>query len=275
MKVCGFLLPFVLAFGIVQPAFSAFTITVTGTYDEQATQANGVDRSATTTSGNQLSQADFNSLISSAYAVGNGGVIDFDSLASGSVSTSPTDFLTARYGLANEKSLLIGNASPTAMSIATNNPNRTPISGANFLGKGGSVTDGDHFSFTFDEASQVIAVGATILSRESSPGNVIGEVTFSDGNTSSLTFSQTAGNGTDDLFFGFRVTEAQQASGIYITNLFFNPPDYRGLDDLAFVIAPEPGRAALVMLAIGAVFMRRRRIALCHVSCNKEPLDHA
>lgn len=263
-------------FGLATGAQAAYTINAVGVYDA-STNVNEVDVSATTTSGSYISLTDFKALITSTYSQGLSGVVNFDAGTSAGTSVSPmqtssTDYLTVNYGIGHSKALNIRNSTTSDFIFSNNTSERTPISGAYYLGKSGTLASGitantannaalSHFGFEFNLVDRITAVGGTLLGRDGQSGNVTSSITISNGVTTSTisqSHNQPAGNGTADTFFGFQLTGTQIADGYYITNLTF-ANSYRGFDDLAFVTAPEPSKVLLMMGALGALYFRRRR----------------
>lgn len=213
-----------------------------GVYDENAVQANSVNVSATSTAGNRLSLADFSAQVAAAFSSNLGGVIQFDSVPAG----GPFTEIAASYGLSQGQTLIISNGF-APWSISDSLTNRTPISGGQYLSTTG-VDSGGRFVFQFAPASQVIAVGATLLSRSgSSDIEFTAQVTFSDLSTESVTFlSSGSSNAGNDTFAGFKAPD-----GLVITEFSFlnNPLNlYRSMDDLGFVVAiPEPSSFVLML----------------------------
>lgn len=245
---------------------AAVTFNVTGVYDS-TNNTNVVDRSATTTGGNQVGLEDFKSWVATAYTGGYGGVIDFDGKSSFSVlphEIDPNDYLTAKYGIGFGSTLNISNTSSSRYLVGST-ADRTPISGTGNLGKSGtkevatSSFAPQDFAFGFSAADQIIGVGATMISRQSNAGDVTATIRFSDGTFETLTTTIAGVNAADDTFFGFRVTDEQLASGTYITGLEFTMPHFRGIDDLAFIVVPEPGYGCLLLMGAMGLILRRRR----------------
>lgn len=260
-----------LSFCATSQLRAAYTVNVVGTYDENTSRLNAVDHSATSDGTHTLSLSSFSTLVNQAFTSGYGGVINFDTGSAFTVNpyaSNPSDALIAKYGANFTKSLQITNGSVTDFVTGTDTSQRTPISGNRYLGKSGTAAPGltlnnagGNFIFGFSQIDQVIAVGGTLLSRAANQGVLTGRVSFSDGSTDQTLFSQAASNGGDDAFYGFRVSDAQQSQGIYITQFEILLPSgqYRGFDDLAFVVAPEPSKSLLLLAGLAFVRLRRRR----------------
>jgi hypothetical protein len=257
-------------FACYSMASAAMVFNVTGVYDAD-TNVNVVDHSATSTSGNEVGLSDFKAMVSAAYSLGLGGVVNFDTAVSGNnvapQLTNSSDYLVARYGTGLISTLNIGNTSHSNFIFGSSS-DRTAVSGSGYLAKNGTLVSGgtipaQNFGFGFRVEDQVVAVGATMISRLDNAGSATAKVLFSDGQSTSVTLSIAGTNAGDDTFFGFQITEVQRAAGIYITGLEFTHPVYRGIDDLAFIVAPEPRTASLLMLGLFGWVGRRRRQRPC------------
>jgi hypothetical protein len=247
---------------------SGFTIAVTSVYDEQVLQPNQVDFSRTSDGLRNRSLQTFSSLVTTAYSHGLGGVINFDLPGTiPSVAANGGTF-TATYG--DGQSLTITNRSVSIMTIAGPLTDRTTISGARFLGKGGTnagvggVGGTGAFVFDFDPGSMVWGVGFTLLGRTQTPDSSVAPIiTLSDNTSYTLPPGQwrsASGNGTLDSFWGFELADADKALGRSITRVDIPLGGlFTGLDDLAFIIAPEPSRVTLLALAALPLLLRRRR----------------
>lgn len=251
------------------PAYAA--VTTVGVYDESTTdentgvagiQNNAVDFSATVDLGNQVSLSSFTTAVLTAYNNNLGGVINFDN---GTVTSGfGTSSITATYGTSQANSITIGSAAAASWSTGSSG-NRTGIShpGNNLLGNQLGLTgggpDSEDFAFNFSVADMVTMAGATVLSRSGSvDAGFIAQATFSDATTTSVTFTSSGGtNGGNDTFAGF-----QAPAGLYITQLKFDnlstAGSFRSVDDLGFVVVPEPTSAALLG-GLGMVMLIRRK----------------
>jgi len=235
---------------------------------DSASNANAVDTSATVDGASTVSLATFTADVAAAHAAGVGGVVNFDGVADGTVDT----VIDAVFA---SKTVTITNANPSNDGYAFENSlgSCTPISGseATLSNMLASQSDNDDpagredYAFSFDAADKVVAVGLTVLSRDSAfsfPATYEGTVTFSDSTTVSVSSSVAKGDGTDDTFFGFR----SSTDGVYITGLELDGTSTSGnagavpftaVDDLGIITIPEPGSMSL--LAIGGLVALARR----------------
>jgi hypothetical protein len=167
--------------------------------------------------------------------------------------------IDATYGVNQSLTFSIANGSSRAWTHATALLS-TAISGTGFtpvLSKAGSpqaFSTWNDFIFEFDPNDEVIAVGATILSRLAivgdPVGNVSGRVHYTDGSFAPSVFSSVlSGSGTDDTFWGFRAP-----SGKFIDRLELHVTNdvQAYLDDLAFVLTIVPESNAWLLVGIVA-----------------------
>ena len=203
-----------------------------GTYDEQTNQLNQVDQEAT---GNNITLADFKTLVSDAWNNDLGGVIHFDDQADGTVlgdadadEPNPDDEVfeapgvntdegfDTNYGLSGTQSIRVrmGNLtdrpdkpdkSPDIWEgqwlASAITDDRAPISGD--IGLAG-LTDWD---FRFSTPLQ--AVGITVLSRGDDTADDVTVTLFYDDNTSEeveTDFFIDNTTGDHDTFFGYQAT---------------------------------------------------------------------
>ncbi|MCC6679434.1 MAG: hypothetical protein IT445_00880 [Phycisphaeraceae bacterium] len=251
-----------MALAFASTSVSAYYVT-TGTYDADP-NLNDVDTSATFDGPNTMSLATFTSLVAIAYNGNYGGVIDFDN---GSLTDGNT--IDARYGISQANNITITDAAGTGNFTAPTTSPSTAISGSNANSALGRTTNnhafsGNSFYFTFNPADQVVAVGATILSNlvifGSGVGNVGGIARYNDSTSSGYTYSNVGnGNGADDTFWGFKAP-----AGKYITRfeLSITNDVYVGLDDLGFILIPEPASLLLLSALAPALLSRRYHLGL-------------
>ena len=271
---------FVFVIGVVVTNSVGAAVTTVGIYDENITdenttlvgiQNNVVDVSATLdVNPNQISLTTFTTNLQTAFANNLGGVINFDN---GTISTGfGTSSITASYGASQAKSITIGAASTTSFALQSSLTSRMGIShpgdnqtgnqlGLN-AGPSGSSNSED-FTFNFLTADKVVQAGGTLLSRSGSVNvTLVATATFSDGTTSSVTFTSSGtdatGGGQNDTFAGFVAP-----TGLFVTQLKFDnlntSGSFRSLDDLGFIVVPEPSSAVLLGGLGTLLLMRRRR----------------
>ena len=210
------------------------------TYDENDTQANTVDTEAT---GNNISLADFKALITQAADKGDGGVIDFER------NSFETDAgLQASYGADGQKTLGITvgpdnvkGGSPAWQGVWAD---ATPISYSRVL-RGSKVWD-------FEFETGLTAVGVTVLNR--SGGTVDMIVELADGQRVDVVTGQAINN---DTFFAYTADPSNPILSLELDN----HGRFNELDDLGFVVVPEPGTLMLLGLAGPLLFARRSRRA--------------
>ena len=252
-----------------------------GTYDEQATQANSVNQSATfatgtggATAANVLNAATFKTAVEAAFTAGIGGVLDFDSQINIDDQV-PTTGITSPVGVtfdSGSKSLDVTFSLSSGEKVFRqgNLSNRTPISASNGSTPGFALTTEDEtpgtltISFSGVDGSpleQVSSAGFTFLSRTSRDfGVVSGVATFSGGGTATASFTNTTFTaGAQDTFFGFVAPTGQAITSISISTA----NEYQfSIDDLGLVTStvPEPGSLALMGLGGFMMVLRRRSL---------------
>ena len=260
-----------LVLGTATLSQAAFTATAGAVYDSTS-NANAVDFDAaatgTTPATSVIGVTAFTAAVAAANLAGQGGVLDFDSVATNSSGT-----ITANYGTVLTPKTLTISSTTSSSYVTSNNTGRTPISGTIYLNKlTGGVTPNDYgFGFGTITGATVLegvtSVGLTFLSRDpgtTSAGNfgtVTGTATFSDGTTATSARSVTEAAGLGDTFYGFVAP-----AGLSITSVTLDVPGttlFGGVDDVAFVTTPGvPEPTALAVTAgCGLMALRRRRVA--------------
>ncbi len=228
---------------------------------DATTNANAVDVSATTTgTGQEIGLSDFTTLVAAAHASGNGGVIDFDTFATGT-TTLDADYLYASFDSGNKSITIGGTGNSFATSIPFVGGGRTAISGTGMLGNNAYAGGADLAFSDLAEGEYVTAVGLTLLSRGSGVvGATASDYTvtayFGDSTSASQVSTLEVAQGTDDTFYGFIAP-----TGTYITNVTVRKTSgtyHAAIDDLGFVtsVVPEPASVAslLVVVLCGAAF---------------------
>ncbi len=197
-----------------------------GDYDEQVTQINSVDFTA---SGSSLSEERFAARVEEAYLHNAGGVID-----------STTYGAYASYGV-NETKVLDFNTG----SLVLGNPGTkaTPISGASSF----AITDptrSGQFGFNgvvygADPGEKVVEAGLTALSYSGTTyPNVTISAVLDNGSllTSQRAIHESAGAG--DTFFGFTAPAGRYINSINVNFSTTNSVDRLWIDDIGFRTAP-------------------------------------
>ena len=225
----------------------------TGTYDEQATNTNAVDREET---GNPNSLSQFTTDVANAFANDRGGVIDFDGVGESAFDSG--DDITATYGTSGSKSLDLDTSIAT-LNVTNNSVAANAISGGQGLFNFDS--NNNTLTFTFgsiaggDPNEVVNEAGFTLLSAAFTDGSYSATANFSDGTSDARNI--TLGDSDDDLFVHFAAPTGESINSITV-----NDGDGRAaIDDFAFsTVIPEPASLALIGLGGLGLLPRRQRI---------------
>jgi hypothetical protein len=237
---------------LASPCLQAANFATSGVYDEQVTQMNAVDATAPASN---VTLANFTTSVAAAFTANTGGVISFDTANEGAdvngnlISTSS---FTASYGASQTNTLTITAAAGGSLNTNTNN---TPISGTRFLG---TTQAGSGQSYAF--STPVSLFGITALNRGTIQ-TITPTLVFASGATLTLA-SFSTGTANTDTFFGY----SSPSDPITRVNLITTAtaPDSTNLrvDDLGFVVVPEPSSMALGLLTgFGVLGLVRRRRA--------------
>jgi len=239
---------------------AVITTLTSGVYDENTNQANVVDASysGVPTSGvaTVISVSVFSTNVSAAYLEGRGGVINFDDVASGNSGQ-----IEASYAGGASTLTITGNNTGQINTTAAdlNTIRATPISGSIFLRAAASPQ-------TFNFSTGLLELGFTVLARNTAR-SFSTTLTYSDGSTAvfptySVNATSAAGQpdatSSPDTFFGFRAPD-----GLSITSLRLSGVSGAGdnlpIDDIGFIVVPEPSVATLAVLGLFMTIARRRR----------------
>ena len=241
--------------GIARAAFIAV-----GDYDEQTNSSNSVDIEATN---NNISLADFKTLVTDKFADGLGGVINFESYVDAQ-NPWTTDRPNFNVSFASgTKTLTIAR---TAGNFGWGAGNEFAISGSG-VNSGRWIAFASPASpatFTFSmngDAAPVVAWGITGIAR-STARTYGASVTLNDDTVVQIgTHSVPASSLTDDVFFGYQAEIGKTIKSVTLTSLNqSNAAATSGWDDMAFVLAvPEPTSIYLFSLGSFALVAIRRR----------------
>lgn len=240
------------AIGFPQIPFATVAI-----YDEDVIQTNTVDKNAYVDDFLTMTKAGFQSLVTSAYPLGNAGIVDFENFDDASpVPDGYTIAAQAPAGIGDNFQLKLGDPAGTGPMLTVtmgdqNGPGtdgwtirdrvvspegRTPISGTKCLG--GSA----NWDFNFDPADRVTHVGFTLLSRTGTgfPTDADIEVYFGDDYSEYMDYSQIDDlNGGDDTFFGI---QSEFPEDTFITRIVIKWADgverHTSIDDFGFIVNP-------------------------------------
>jgi hypothetical protein len=252
----------VVAFGLAGRASAVDRVfAASGVYDSTSNvnvvEANANGNPITATGPTDL--LGFATNVTTAFAQGHGGVIDFDTPLV--TVTVPTDTFQFTFA-GGTKSV---TATPDRNMRTATYGSATAISGANQIDLPDAIENTQTFVLTFGaivggEAGEVIrAVGLTANSRNSLTPTVSMSVGYSDGTTSAtLSDALLAGAGADDTFYGFVAPDGKGITSLTVTRTLRVP-----FDDLAFITSsppavPEPGTAAVGGIGALALLGRRR-----------------
>ena len=213
----------------------------TDVYDPTGDGSNDIDTEAT---GNDITLSAFRTLVDTAYDDDAGGVINFDELSDQDLGTG----FAADYGTNGTETLTV--------TAGTNND--TPLSNAGWFVRDPSASAGaisndkvlrGAHDWDFDFDTGLTAVAITFIERNSKNPTVVATIELQDG-TRTEKFNATA---SDDTFFAYTASASNP-----IVSLEIATGDYHEVDELGFVIVPEPATLALLGLG-GAVMLAGRK----------------
>lgn len=257
------LVPCFVFFVVGSISIADAAITTVGVFDENVVQVNRVDVSATKYTAGQVS-----SDVASAFAAGQGGVIDFDN---GTITdpnrleatfSAGTKILHVRN---DERTWSIGNlGTGTAGALSGGRvlfngaPNPFPVPYLNRI-IFDDVTDQSGVS----TGEVVTTFGLIVLDLNTNVNGGANDleflVTFSDNSTASLMHTVPGSFNQNDTFFGYQAPAGQSIKEIEIS-----ATNNLATDDWAFVVSPsavpEPSSFVLLgMFGVAAVMRRRQR----------------
>ncbi len=223
-------------------------LVTTDVYDPTGDGSNNIDTEAAT---NDITLTDFRTLVNSAYDNDLGGVVNFDELndpeLNGFVAaygTGGTEMLSVSPGSNNA----YGSGSTTGWNVRDSSGSNGAISDPKVL-RGGWIWD-------FDFDTGLTAVAITFVERNNSNPNVVATIELQDG-TRTEKFNATA---SDDTFFAYTASAGNPIVSLELdTSNGDSPGEYHEVDELGFVVVPEPATLALLGVGGAAVLVRRRR----------------
>lgn len=251
----------VVLFTVNTVSIANASIVSVGVFDENVVQANSVDISATAYTAGQVSVD-----VASAFATGQGGVIDFDN---GTITDS--NRLEATFA-GGTKTLHVRNDERTWSIGNLGTGTAGALSGGRVLFNGApdpfptpylnrfvfeDVTD----QFGMSTGDAVTTFGLIVLDLNTSlnggDNDLEFTITFSDDSTMSLMHTVPGSFNANDTFFGY-----QAPSGQSIKEVAISATNNLATDDWAFIVSPsaipEPGSVAMLAL-LGMVTVMRRR----------------
>ena len=233
---------------LVTTQAGAALLLTTDVYDPTGDGSNNID---TEDSYNDISLADFRTLVHEMYDIDRGGVINFDDLSDTELGdfeaeygTNGTGILTVSVGDNNE----IGSGAVSGWNVRNSSGSNGAMSDPKVL-RGAYTWD-----FDFDTGLEAVAV--TMVRRTLGGGTVDVTVELQDGTRILKSDDFALSTTNKDTFFAY---EASRSNPIVSLELVSVEDEYNEVDELGFVVVPEPASLGLLVLGCVSVLSRRRR----------------
>jgi hypothetical protein len=259
---------FLIAFAVVvsAPTADALPISVSsvGNYAPNPNALTLNDAASNSAAGG-ITLANFQTLMTGAFASNTGGVINFENAtgwinSNGGATTAFGDGaanpVTVSYGVAQSESLGLwrtdvdANLVPLAVDSNSNNGVNV-VSGTNYMG---ARTSGSPLNFAFSKP--LSAIGFSLVPRGQLRNVSMAAILENSSTIVGSTEQITAANTPGPYFWGFAAPVGNRIVGLRVDS----PNGFSRFDDLGFVAVPEPGSIALISLA-GLVLLSHRRAA--------------
>jgi hypothetical protein len=256
---------FLVALAVVATAPAALGVPISvSSVGNYAPNPNGLtlNNAASNSAAGGITLANFQTLMTTAFASNTGGVVDFEN-ATGWINSNfgPTTAfgdgaanpVTVSYGVAQSETVDfwrtdVDGFGPIAID-SNNNNGANVVSGTNYMGVRSS---GNPVNLTFSKP--LSALGFTLVPR-GALRNVSMTAILEDTSTIVGSTEQIAADNTPGPFFwGFAAPAGNRIVGLRIAS----PDGFSRFDDLGFVAVPEPASVALMGLA-GLVLLTRRQ----------------
>jgi hypothetical protein len=196
----------------------------------------------------------WNSALGDAFANDNGGVWDVD--GNGRASDMTQEDIA--FGASLNKTFTVSTGEDMQL-FGFSSTDETSGSGMlNSKARDGSYT----LTFSGEPIGQF---GFVALSRDGYSQTVVATAAFSGGGSAQLTDEVAEGAGIDNTLFVFSAPSGEAITSISLSNGTIGDPDINegegdvlAVDDLGFIVVPEPATMSLLGLG-GLVALRRRR----------------